>query len=368
MNAPARTSSGDSRTVSAVSVVAHPNIALAKYWGKRAGGVNVPAVPSLSVTLAGLATRTRIAFPAGLTADRLILGGEEQNGEPVQRVAKLLDSVRAHAGKTVFAEVTTSNDFPTASGLASSASGFAALALAAARAYGLPWDTARVSDLARRGSASAARSLFGGFVELDPGPIGAEGRGEADALLAARPVAPGDHLDLRVLVCVTSEAKKDTGSRDGMRITAEKSPYYAAWLDDAPRTFRAIKDALLAKDFPRLGELAEASALAMHASAIAAGVVYFRGVTLEALAALRELRAKGTAAFATMDAGPHVKVLVQSKDAALVGTWMRAVPGVLRVLEAEPGEGARVVDAKADAWTHGSGQAPAKSELTEGAR
>jgi diphosphomevalonate decarboxylase len=344
MNASPRT---PERTFDAVSVVAHPNIALAKYWGKRTEGSNIPAVPSLSVTLAGLATHTRIAFPTGLTAHRLVMGGETIEGEPLGRVARLLEEVRTFSdfsGKAPFAEVTTSNDFPTASGLASSASGFAALALAAVRAYGLTWDIDCVSALARRGSASAARSLFGGFVELDPGPAGEPSA--PGSVVAARQVAPPGHLDLKVLVCVTSEAKKDIGSRDGMYITASRSPYYAAWLEEAPKNFRALKAALLAKDFVRVGELAEASALAMHASAIAAGVVYFRGVTIEALAALRQLRAKGTPAFATMDAGPHVKVLVRSEDAALVGTWMRAVPGVLRVIEASPGEGARVISTR----------------------
>jgi diphosphomevalonate decarboxylase len=128
-----------------------------------------------------------------------------------------------------------------------------------------------------------------------------------------------------------------------MKATAQSSPYHAAWLHEGPRIHAALKAALLARDFTAVGELSERSALAMHANAIAAGMVYWSGVTLEALAALRVLRARGTEAYATIDAGPHVKVIVRPEDAALVGTWMRAVPGVLRILECEPGEGARVV-------------------------
>ncbi len=314
------------------TAVAHPNIALAKYWGKRAGEGNFPAVPSLSVTLSGLTTTTRVVFGNGLAGDVLILNGDIAAGEPLARASGLLDRVRAAAGSALFAEVTSHNDFPTASGIASSASGFAALALAATRAAGLDWDATKVSSLSRQSSASAARSLFGGFVEL---ALGAE---------SARQVAPCDQLDLRVLVCITNDGKKKAIlSTEGMRTTAAKSPYYAAWLAEAPKNFLALKSALLARDFVAVGELAEASALAMHASAMAAGVVYFGGATLEALAAVRALRARGTPAFATMDAGPHVKVLTRAEDTALVATWMSAVPGVARVIEARPGEAARIV-------------------------
>jgi diphosphomevalonate decarboxylase len=311
------------------SAIAHPNIALSKYWGKRSEAGNVPAVPSLSVTLAGLSTTTTVTFDDALPADRLVLGGSPAEGAPLARASELLDRVRAAAAITARASVVSRNDFPTASGLASSASGFAALALAATRAAGLDWGADRVADLARQSSASAGRSLFGGFVEL----VGRE----------ARPVAPADHLDLVVLVCVTTEAAKDVSSRDGMRVTAEKSPYYAAWLSAAPRIHDALRDALLARDFEQVGALAEESALAMHASALAAGVVYVSGATLEALSAVRALRQGGVAAYATMDAGPHVKCLVREPDVAAARARLEQVPGVLRVLSTRPGPGARAL-------------------------
>ncbi|HEX3771491.1 MAG TPA: diphosphomevalonate decarboxylase [Polyangiaceae bacterium] len=319
---------------------AHPNVALSKYWGKRPGGGKVPAVPSLSVTLAGLETRTRVAFDAAFAEDRFLLDGREGDPEARARVVELLDRVRAAAGETRRAEVRSANDFPTASGLASSASGFAALALAATRAAGLDWDAARVSDLARRSSASAARSVFGGFVELAAGT--ADGRD--DAVFAARPVAGRDHLPLVILVCVTTEGRKTVGSSDGMARTMAASPFAAAWLDEAPRIHARLRDALLARDFGEVGRLAEASALAMHASAIAAGVTYWNGATLEVLGALRGLRAEGTPAFASIDAGPHVKVLARPEEAARVRAVVAAVPGVLRVLEARPGDGATLRD------------------------
>jgi len=325
--------------------IAHPNIALSKYWGKREGEGNFPAVPSLSVTLAGLETRTRVRFDSSLREDRLVLNGDRADAASLARAAEMLDRVRRASGETRYAEVRTRNDFPTASGLASSASGFAALALAATHAAGLAWDASQVSDLARRSSASAARSLFGGYVELLAGPVDAGARDAQDGVvLSAKPLAPPGHLSLSVLVCVTTEAPKAIGSSEGMRRTMAESPYARAWLEEAPRIHARLREAMLARDFVVVGQLAEASALAMHASAIAAGVTYWTGATLEALAAVRALRAEGTQAFATMDAGPHVKVLARASEAARVRDAMRATRGVERVIEARPGEGARLVD------------------------
>jgi len=319
----------------AVTAVAHPNIAFAKYWGKRAGEGNVPAVPSLSVTLAGMSTRTTVTFDDALATDELVMNDAAvaEGARPLVRATELLDRVRAEAGLRARARVVTTNDFPTASGLASSASGFAALALASTRAAGLDLSASRVAELARRSSASAARSVFGGFAELD----GGEGvAGEA------RQVAPASALDVRVIVCVTTEQAKTTSSTDGMRVTQETSPYYRAWLEEAPKNHRAMRAALLAGDFLRVGELAEQSALAMHACALAAGIVYVSGATLSALAEVQAIRASGTPAFATMDAGPHLKCIVRGADALRVRERLAAVPGVLRTIEASPGEGARV--------------------------
>lgn len=321
-------------------VVAHANIALSKYWGKRAGAGNLPAVPSLSVTLAGLSTRTAVTFDEGLARDELTLGGEAAHGLPLTRASALLDVVRRAAGFTARARVISRNDFPTASGLASSASGFAALALAAVRAAGLPWDDARISDLARRSSASAARSLFGGFVELPAGPVD----GGEETFLPARPVAPPSHLDLAVLVCVTTEGSKAVGSTAGMIETARRSPFYDAWLTEAPRLHGMLREALAAGDLPRVGELAESSALAMHAVAFAGGTTYVGASTLEILARLRALRSDGLPMWATMDAGPHVKVLVPAARVEESRRALAEVPGVLRIVEARPGPGAWVVE------------------------
>jgi diphosphomevalonate decarboxylase len=309
-----------------VVAVAHPNIALSKYWGKLPSGPNLPAVPSLSVTLDGLSTRTRVRWRRDIGSHRVTLGGRPLDPPGARKAEALLDVVRAAARIDACAEVMSTNDFPTAGGLASSASGFAALALAAVRAGGLDWDAMRVSDLARRASASAARSLFGGYVELE-GAV-------------ARPVAPCDQLPLAVLVCITTEEPKEVGSSEGMRLTIERSPYAAAWLETAPRIHAHLRAALLARDFDGVGRLAEESFLAMHACAMGAGLIYFAGATLALLETVRALRRDGARAYATVDAGPHVKILVHVDDLPRAREAVAEVPGVLRIVEARPGGGA----------------------------
>jgi diphosphomevalonate decarboxylase len=324
-------------------VVSHPNIALAKYWGKKSGDGNVPATPSLSVTLSGLSTKTRVVFDPKLTRDELSIGGCAMTGAPLARATEILDAARKAASCTHFARVESQNDFPTASGLASSASGFSALALAAVRAARLDWDVAKVAELARRTSASAARSFFSGFAELVPEEVGAAAPQNNTWRARVAQVAPKEHLALSVLACVVTEDEKAVSSSDGMRKVAAESPFYDAWVSFAARSFSDIRAALLAKDFEKLGALSEKNALAMHATAQAIGVFYMQPISLAILEEVRRVRARGTLAFATMDAGPHVKVLVtrDSKDA--VAAALAAVPGVLRVIASEPGDAARVV-------------------------
>jgi diphosphomevalonate decarboxylase len=282
MTVPASTPKPRARAVAR----AYANIALAKYWGKLEGPGNLPAVPSVSVSLEALATETSVQLEPALGSDELVLGGERVRGDELQRTAQLLERARAATGCAIFARVESRNSFPTGSGLASSASGFAALALAARAAYGLPLERSEASDLARRASASAARSLWGGFVQLAAGEPG-------QASLSARPIAPAEHWDLRVIVAVTSEAKKAVGSTEGMRRTAASSPYYRGWLELSRVLAARVTDAILSRDLEALGEAAEQSALAMHACAMAGSppLLYLEPATLACVHAVRALRA-----------------------------------------------------------------------------
>jgi diphosphomevalonate decarboxylase len=311
---------------------AHANIALAKYWGKLDVGKNLPAVPSLSLTLDALVTTTTVEFDAGLADDELSLDGRAARDKEKKRVTGLLDQVRAAAKVATRARVTSTNSFPTAAGLASSASGFAALALAATRAAGLDWSRDAVSSLARAASVSAARSLYGGFVVL---PAGGE---------SAEPLAPGSHFPLAMVVALTRAGEKSVGSTEGMLRTAKTSPYYRGWVEHAPALFDRIKSAVLARDLTVLGPAMESSALSMHASMFAADppIVYFSPTTLAAMERVRELRASGVPAYFTMDAGPHVKVLTLPEHTEEVATRLAETAGVLQVIRCAAGGDASV--------------------------
>jgi diphosphomevalonate decarboxylase len=325
-----------------VTARAGTNIALVKYWGKRDAALNLPAAGSLSLTLAdfGSETTVRFAADAGESGrDRVALAGAPADAKFAERVQRFLDLVRSRAGISLRAEVSTTNTVPTAAGLASSAAGFAALAVAASRAAGLRLSPSELSELARRGSGSAARSIFGGFVEMQAGQRSDGSDAVAHQLLA-------EHAwDVRLCVAITARGEKEISSTAAMERTATTSPYYPAWVESVAADLAAARGALAARELATLGAVAERSALRMHASAMAADphVLYWNPATLAAVATVKRLRAGGLLAYFTIDAGPHVKVLCSSADAAIVQAALVATPAVLRVLVLAPGPGATIV-------------------------
>jgi diphosphomevalonate decarboxylase len=325
-----------------VTAYANTNIALVKYWGKRDAALNLPAAGSLSLTLADLGSETTVRFAAdagGPDGDRVVFQGQPAPDKFANRVRRFLDLVRDRAGLRLPADVTTTNTVPTAAGLASSAAGFAALALAASRAAGLDLSPAELSELARRGSGSAARSIFGGFAEMSAGtrPDG------SDAV--ASPLLDAQAWDVRLVVAITAPGEKAIGSGQAMDITARTSPYYAGWVASVPKDLAEARAALLARDLATLGAIAERSALRMHACAMAAAppILYWNAGTLAAIEAVRQLRARHVQAFFTIDAGPHVKVLCAATDAPAVQSALDATTGVLRTIPLTPGPGAHIL-------------------------
>ncbi len=316
---------------------ARANIALAKYWGKLDTKLNLPAVPSISMTLDRLVTDTRVTLDARLATDRVRLDGHTARGETARRAMELLDRVRRRAGSDVHARVESENRFPTASGLASSASGFAALAAAACQAYGVRAGDAELSRMARQSSASAARSIFGGFAEL---PAGTRGNDR----LAARRLHDEAHWDVRLVVALTTHGKKAVGSTEGMERSRATSPLYDAWVERAPELAARVRRGLARRDLVLVGEAMEQSTMAFHACALSArpGILYFLPATIALLHEVRALRDRGIPVYATMDAGPHVKALCHARDASRVQRALRSVAGVTGTLLARPGRGVEV--------------------------
>jgi diphosphomevalonate decarboxylase len=304
------------------TATAHANIALVKYWGKRDDALVLPQAGSLSVALDRLRTTTTVEL-GDFAADSLTL---DFRAEDPSRSRALLDA----AGIRQRARIVSRNEFPTAAGLASSASGFAALAVAACAAAGLRKTTEELSALARLGSGSAARSVPGGWALWEKE--------------SARQVHPATHWELRFCIVVCASGPKQVGSRDGMRTTRDTSPYHPAWIEQCKRDLSDALQLLQARDLTGLGALAERNALRMHADALAADppLLYWQPATVACLHALRELRATGVGAWATIDAGPHVVAISAPEHASAVAERLRAIPGVADVLLCAPAGGARV--------------------------
>ncbi|MFF1530990.1 diphosphomevalonate decarboxylase [Cellulomonas sp. NPDC058312] len=323
------------------TAVAHANIALAKYWGKRDETLAIPATSSLSLTLDAFHATTTVTV--GGDADAGTLDGRPMSDGELGRVSAFLDLVRERAGSAERATVTSTSTVPTGAGLASSASGFAALAGAAAAAYGLDLDPRDLSRLARRGSGSASRSVFGGLVVWHGGTD--------DATSYAEPVPGGEAggpLDPAMAVVVLDAGQKAVSSRVAMRRTVETSPYFPAWVDATERDVALMLDAVAAGDLATLGGLAESNALRMHATMLGARppVRYWTAHTVAVLDEVLALRAEGLPCWATIDAGPNVKVLCAAADLDVVATALARGTGgdeARRVVTARPGPDLRVV-------------------------
>lgn len=299
--------------------IAHPNIALVKYWGKRDVALNLPAVPSLSVTLDRFHTDTTVDWDVPAREDRVVVNDVTLEGGPAARVSRFLDLVGGTERPR--ARVVSHNNFPTAAGLASSASAFAALALAATSAADQPADPIALSVLARQGSGSACRSIWGGWVRWDRGtrPDGTDSHGA--------PVAPRDHWDVSVVVALVGSGPKPVGSTGGMIRTQQTCPLFPGFVESAQADLEAAQAALLDRDLDRLGAVMEQSTYKMHATMIATWppIRYWRPQTVAVLEAVEALRAAGVSAWSTMDAGPNVKVLCHRADAPRVAAAIEAV-------------------------------------------
>ena len=316
--------------INSATAIAHPNIAFIKFWGNRDSELRIPANSSLSMNLAGLVTRTRVTFDPALTSDQLSINRESASTEGMARVKLVLDQVREMAGLSCFAQIASENNFPTGAGIASSASAFAALSLAASAAAGLQLSEQQLSRLARRGSGSACRSIPAGFVEWQAG--------FDDKSSYAYSIAPPEHWDLVDCIVVVSETHKSTTSSEGHKL-ADTSVLQAARLADTPARLERCRRAVLERDFDSLAGVIELDCNLMHAVMMTSSPVllYWQPVTLAVIHAVHDWRKSGLPVCYTIDAGPNVHVLSLAGFADQVSQLLRRIPGVADILIAKPG-------------------------------
>ncbi|MCL2011350.1 MAG: diphosphomevalonate decarboxylase [Cystobacterineae bacterium] len=320
------------------TAVAHSNIALVKYWGKRNEALILPWQSSLSVTLAPLEVKTTVAF--GAQQDEVHINGKEAKGNERARVIALADVLRKEMPVLGPVCVHSGGNFPASAGLASSAAAFAALALALRSAAGLARDVEATSLLARLGSGSACRSVQGGICVWSRG----EREDGADSF-ARQHFAPQHWPGLRMVAVILSGEEKAVKSRDGMRSAVETSPYYSAWVKSAEEDIERALQAIGACDLEQLGALAERNAWRMHATSFAAKppLSYMRPSTLAMLLALEEERQKGTPVWFTLDAGPNPVLLTEEAHLPKVLAFAdRFSP--LDIVVCHPGGDARLLE------------------------
>ncbi len=314
------------------TALAHPNIALVKYWGKRDDALILPHQSSLSLTLSPLSVTTTVEF--GVASDQVELNGHTAKGSERDRVLRLLDVIRTQTKAELGpAKVVSRGDFPMAAGLASSAAGFAALAVAGRAAAGLSSEPRAASILARLGSGSACRSVQGGFCEWQRGE-----RPDGEDSFAVQRFDAAHWPDLRMVVAILDRGEKEVKSRDGMKLTVDTSPYYPAWVKDAEAEVVQSRALIAQRDLQGLGELCERNAWRMHATSFAANppLSYMNAGTLGLIQHLKEQRKKGIPVWFTLDAGPNPVLLTDAAHEVAAEALARAC-GAVDVIRCTPG-------------------------------
>lgn len=318
------------------TALAHPNIAFIKYWGLADESRRIPANGSISMNIGCLSTKTTVDFDPELQEDTLFLNGDMVTGQGLARVKSFMDHIRRLADQNLYARVISENNFPIGAGLASSASGFAALALAGTAALGLDLSEQELSALARFGSGSACRSIPGGFVEwlVDP----------QTGATYAQSIAPADHWDLVDCIAILSDAHKPVGSEVGMA-RADSSPLQPARVADADRRLEICRVAILKRDFSTLSAITELDSNLMHAVMMTSEppLYYMLPGSLAIMKAVKAWQAEGLDVTFTLDAGPNVHVITTRPFMGEVIRRLRQIPGVIDVLSAVPAGPARLL-------------------------
>lgn len=313
---------------------AQPNIALIKYWGKRDLKKNLPAVGSISVTLADLYSDMRVVVDDSAQQDVLLVNGDPSR-TMLARVSACVDQVVGTERPAV--RVESNSNFPIAAGLASSASAFAALVVATDAAFSRSKSHAELVNLAGRASGSAARSLLGGFVEL---------QNRDDAIVVSSLLEP-DGWPLEVVVAITEPGPKPVSSGDAMEISRKTSPFYDRWVEQQSEDLGEARAAIAARDFQRLAAVSEHNCLKMHSVMWGSRppLTYWNAATVACMQTVRDLQAQGLNVFFTIDAGPQLKAFCTPDCRSEVHAALAATSGVSDVMVSGIGNGAGLLAA-----------------------
>ena len=307
------------------------NIASIKYWGRKDEKLRLPANDSISMNLSEVFTITTVEFSESYKKDEVKLVGKKLDRKEEKRIIDHLDRVRNLAKIKTFAKVVTKNNFPTGTGIASSASGFAALTVAAVKASGLEFSERQLSILARQGSGSACRSIPDGFVELKSGS-------SSDTLF------PPDWLNIVDILAVVEKKTKKISSSEGHALT-ESSPFYGVRISGMKDKLKKIKQALTNKDFKTFGEISEAEAVNMHAVMMTScpPLYYWTPETLKIILSVIEWREEGLPVYFTIDAGPNVHLLALPEEIDKIVQRLKRIEGIKGIIINKPTEGAKTI-------------------------
>ena len=288
------------------TAIANSNIAFVKYWGKKDSLLNIPMNPSISMTLdENLSTKTTVEFSEKYNEDELILNNEKQTGNKLERVSKFLDLVREKTNTKLKAKVVSKNSFPTGSGIASSASGFAALAHASCKVLNLNVSKKELSGLARQGSGSAARSVYGGFVEWHD---------KYSKQIKDETFWP----ELRDVIIIIDTKEKEVSSREGMQKTVLESKLYKERIKNIKNRLKKITSFLLRKNFSMLAYEIMKDSDDMHACINEVGINYLNKTSYELKKKIIYLNNEEIKAAYSFDAGPNIHIITLKKYLPLV--------------------------------------------------
>jgi diphosphomevalonate decarboxylase len=317
-----------------ITARAHSNIAFIKYWGRKDEVLRLPTNGSISMNLSNLFTTTTVEFKEDLKEDDVVVNGEREEGV-INKIVKHLDRIRQIGKIQIFAKVVSKNSFAASAGMASSASGFAALTLAAARAAGLSLSEKELSILARQGSGSACRSIPDGFVEWKDGDTSEES--------FAHSLYSPDYWDICDVIAVISKDKKDTSTTIGQQ-RVETSPFFATRIKHIQEKNNMCKEYIAKKDFENFGKLVEMEALELHSIMLTSwpSLIYLEPASLTIMKAVQKMRQTGLPAYFTIDAGPNIHIICRNKDKKQVTEIIYKLPGVMEVIENKVSKGAYI--------------------------